>query len=60
MVPNRKCAAGDKSPKLSLNRGTTIWLRKVYEPEVYLEAARMLVEEGLLDEADNPLGYRWL
>ncbi|MFV0302232.1 MAG: CmpA/NrtA family ABC transporter substrate-binding protein [Paracoccus sp. (in: a-proteobacteria)] len=28
--------------------------RDVYKPEIYLQAARMLVEEGLADEADFP------
>lgn len=28
--------------------------KEVYKPEVYLEAARMLVDEGLLSEADIP------
>jgi len=28
--------------------------RSVYKPEIYLEAARLLVEEGLADEADFP------
>lgn len=28
--------------------------RSVYKPDVYLQAARMLVEEGLADEADFP------
>ncbi|MBM9595827.1 CmpA/NrtA family ABC transporter substrate-binding protein [Roseitranquillus sediminis] len=28
--------------------------RSVYKPEIYLEAARMLVDEGLADEADFP------
>jgi nitrate/nitrite transport system substrate-binding protein len=35
--------------------------RSVYKPEIYLEAARLLVEEGLADEADFPWdsdGYR--
>ncbi|HEU0223779.1 MAG TPA: CmpA/NrtA family ABC transporter substrate-binding protein [Paracoccaceae bacterium] len=35
--------------------------RKVYRPDIYLEAARMLVEEGLASEADFPWdsdGYR--
>jgi nitrate/nitrite transport system substrate-binding protein len=35
--------------------------KSVYKPEIYLEAARMLVEEGLVDEADFPwdsAGYR--
>ncbi|MCT8997155.1 CmpA/NrtA family ABC transporter substrate-binding protein [Chelativorans intermedius] len=35
--------------------------RTVYRPDIYLEAARMLVEEGLVDEADFPWdsdGYR--
>ncbi|MCV2866598.1 CmpA/NrtA family ABC transporter substrate-binding protein [Albidovulum sediminicola] len=35
--------------------------RSVYKPEIYLEAARMLVAEGLADEADFPWtsdGYR--
>lgn len=35
--------------------------RSVYRPDIYLEAARMLVEEGLVDEADFPWdsdGYR--
>lgn len=29
-------------------------VKKVYKPQVYLEAARMLVDEGLLEEADIP------
>lgn len=28
--------------------------RKVYRPDIYLEAARLLVEDGLADEADFP------
>ncbi|MEQ8208230.1 MAG: CmpA/NrtA family ABC transporter substrate-binding protein [Lacipirellulaceae bacterium] len=28
--------------------------KEVYKPEIYLKAARMLVEEGLLEEADVP------
>jgi nitrate/nitrite transport system substrate-binding protein len=35
--------------------------QSVYKPEIYLEAARMLVEEGIADEADFPWktdGYR--
>ncbi|SLN44776.1 Nitrate transport protein NrtA precursor [Aquimixticola soesokkakensis] len=35
--------------------------KSVYKPEIYLEAARMLVDEGLADEADFPFdsdGYR--
>nr|WP_109795830.1 CmpA/NrtA family ABC transporter substrate-binding protein [Minwuia thermotolerans] len=35
--------------------------RKVYRPDIYLEAARMLVEEGHVDESDFPWdtdGYR--
>ncbi|MEW5420322.1 CmpA/NrtA family ABC transporter substrate-binding protein [Amorphus sp. 3PC139-8] len=35
--------------------------KKVYRPDIYLKAARMLVEEGLADEADFPWetdGYR--
>jgi nitrate/nitrite transport system substrate-binding protein len=28
--------------------------KSVYRPEIYLEAARLLVEEGLADEADFP------
>ena len=35
--------------------------RRVYRPEIYLDAARSLVEEGLADEADFPWdtdGYR--
>ena len=35
--------------------------KSVYKPEIYLEAARMLVDEGLADEADFPWdadGYR--
>jgi nitrate/nitrite transport system substrate-binding protein len=35
--------------------------RKVYRPDVYLKAARMLVDEGLIDEAEIPWdsdGYR--
>jgi nitrate/nitrite transport system substrate-binding protein len=35
--------------------------RSVYKPEIYLQAARLLVEEGLADEADFPWttdGYR--
>ena len=28
--------------------------RSVYKPEIYLEAARMLVDEGLANEADFP------
>jgi nitrate/nitrite transport system substrate-binding protein len=35
--------------------------RSVYRPEIYLEAARMLVDEGLAEEADFPWdtdGYR--
>ncbi|MEQ9638286.1 MAG: CmpA/NrtA family ABC transporter substrate-binding protein [Devosia marina] len=35
--------------------------RSVYKPEIYLEAARLLVEEGHVDEADFPwdsTGYR--
>ncbi|WP_338722879.1 CmpA/NrtA family ABC transporter substrate-binding protein [Devosia sp. XK-2] len=35
--------------------------KSVYKPEIYLEAARLLVEEGLVDEADFPwdsAGYR--
>ena len=30
--------------------------RAVYKPEIYEEAARLLVEEGLIDEADVPFG----
>jgi nitrate/nitrite transport system substrate-binding protein len=30
--------------------------RSVYRPDLYLEAARLLVEEGLIDEADIPWG----
>jgi nitrate/nitrite transport system substrate-binding protein len=35
--------------------------KSVYKPEIYLEAARLLVEEGLIEEADIPwdsTGYR--
>jgi nitrate/nitrite transport system substrate-binding protein len=35
--------------------------KKVYRPDIYLEAARLLVEEGLADEKDFPWdtdGYR--
>ena len=35
--------------------------KKVYRPDIYLEAAKMLVEEGLVEEADFPWdtdGYR--
>jgi nitrate/nitrite transport system substrate-binding protein len=35
--------------------------KSVYKPEIYLEAARMLVDEGLAEEADFPFdtdGYR--
>ncbi|WP_297105755.1 CmpA/NrtA family ABC transporter substrate-binding protein [uncultured Devosia sp.] len=35
--------------------------KSVYKPEIYLEAARLLVEEGVVDEADFPwdsTGYR--
>ncbi|MCP8884307.1 ABC transporter substrate-binding protein [Devosia sp. XJ19-1] len=35
--------------------------RSVYKPDLYLEAARLLVEDGLIDEADIPWdtqGYR--
>lgn len=35
--------------------------KSVYKPEIYLEAARLLVEEGLIEEADVPwdsTGYR--
>ncbi|MCV2882732.1 CmpA/NrtA family ABC transporter substrate-binding protein [Actibacterium sp. XHP0104] len=35
--------------------------KSVYKPEIYLEAARLLVEEGLADEADFPFdsnGYK--
>ena len=35
--------------------------RKVYRPDIYLEAARLLVEEGQVQEADFPWdsdGYR--
>jgi len=35
--------------------------KSVYKPEIYLEAARLLVEEGLVEEADFPwdsTGYR--
>ncbi|MCB1331779.1 MAG: nitrate ABC transporter substrate-binding protein, partial [Maritimibacter sp.] len=28
--------------------------KSVYKPEIYLEAARLLVDEGLADEADFP------
>ena len=28
--------------------------KEVYKPEIYLKAARMLVEEGLLQEGDIP------
>jgi nitrate/nitrite transport system substrate-binding protein len=28
--------------------------RSVYKPEIYLEAARLLVDEGLANEADFP------
>ena len=28
--------------------------KSVYKPEIYLEAARMLVDEGLANEADFP------
>jgi nitrate/nitrite transport system substrate-binding protein len=31
-------------------------VKSVYLPEVYLEAARLLVDEGLADEADFPFG----
>ncbi|GAB5374178.1 MAG: CmpA/NrtA family ABC transporter substrate-binding protein [Acuticoccus sp.] len=30
--------------------------KSVYRPDIYLEAARMLVDEGLVDEADFPFG----
>jgi len=35
--------------------------RSVYRPDIYLEAAKLLVEEGLVDEVDFPWdsdGYR--
>ena len=35
--------------------------KSVYKPEIYLEAAKLLIEEGLVDAADIPLdstGYR--
>ena len=28
--------------------------KEIYKPEIYLKAARMLVDEGLLDESDVP------
>ena len=30
--------------------------KKVYKPEIYMQAAQMLIEEGKMDKADFPFG----
>ena len=57
---SRRCAAGVRLPRAKPDAWYAETAKKVYRPDIYLEAAKLLVAEGKAKKDDFPLGDRRL